>query len=342
MADFGAYVASRELCGRLGQLFVWPAVAAAWAGILVAFLRRARGGGVPDRPWMRPAAASAVSFACLLGGFLLLVWYHWRINRLLPLELTAEQASWVNFLLRKMRGGSSLGQVDPASPPRYLIPLWVEGGKFYFWTLITALILLVEERRRHFGYLMTLRVMLALQVTGMAIWDNPFAPPLPQFHQEVLPFFAGAPREQVFMGLYPRMVFFYNASYMWIHPPLLFIGYATLAATFAASLFTFRGIDPGIDRSGYEYAKLGYLLLTFGMLVGYPWAIMAWGPNWWWDPKIAASIMMWLLYSAYLHHRFVMHTDAGRRQTAALGVLCYASLLFTYFMSWFFPGEHTF
>ena len=27
---------------------------------------------------------------------------------------------------------------------------------------------------------------------------------------------------------------------------------------------------------------------------------------------------------------------------AWLGILCYLSLMFTYFMSWYFPGEHTF
>ena len=34
-------------------------------------------------------------------------------------------------------------------------------------------------------------------------------------------------------------------------------------------------------------------LFALGMLLGYPWALQAWGPNWWWDPKICSSLMMW-------------------------------------------------
>ena len=36
------------------------------------------------------------------------------------------------------------------------------------------------------------------------------------------------------------------------------------------------------------------------------------------------------------HRRRVWFLHAG------LGVLCYLSLIFTYFMAWYFPGEHTF
>jgi hypothetical protein len=37
-----------------------------------------------------------------------------------------------------------------------------------------------------------------------------------------------------------------------------------------------------------------------------------------------------------VHRRRVWFLHAG------LGILCYLSLIFTYFMSWYFPGEHTF
>jgi ABC-type transport system involved in cytochrome c biogenesis permease subunit len=96
------------------------------------------------------------------------------------------------------------------------------------------------------------------------------------------------------------------------------------------------------EREAYAFAKIGYLFLTFGMLIGYPWALQAWGPNWWWDPKIASSIMMWFLYSAYLHTRLYTHRRIMWFLSASLGIVCYLSLVFTYFMAWFFPGEHTF
>ena len=107
----------------------------------------------------------------------------------------------------------------------------------------------------------------------------------------------------LFMQLYPKMIFYYNAEYMWFHPPLLFLSYACITMTFVTSVFMLVRREPAVEIMGYDYAKLGFLMLTLGMLLGYPWALKAWGPNWWWDPKICSSIMMWAIYSTYLHTR---------------------------------------
>ncbi len=338
--DWSGYLAARDLAGRLGPWLIWPAVLASWAAVLLSSKPRGNGEHQPAAAGLAATAA----FAFMAASAALVAWYHWRIYLTVSLELPGEIGAWINAQLAGAgRGG--LPPVDWERPPRFAIPPWIEGEKFWFWSLVSALVVFVEGRRRsHAGYLLTLRLMLALQLTGMAVWDNPFGPPLPQFHREVAAWIGAEPVERagLFFNLYPRMRFYYNAAYMWLHPPMLFIAYATLAGTFAASLFTLGRQDQDLDQSAYDYARVGYILLTIGMLVGYPWAIIAWGPNWWWDPKIAASLMMWLLYSAYLHHRFLASHRGGRLQIAALGILCYLSLLFTYFMSWYFPGEHTF
>jgi hypothetical protein len=340
--DFASYLAARDLVSRLGQFLLWSAVAASlWAVALPLLPRPALAGGPIRRTPTLP------TFFLLAACFGLLAWFHWRIHATVPLTLPPEVGEWLNRMVAQQGGRSAaaLGGVDWSHPPRFAIPLWIEGEKFFFWTLVLALVVYLEERRvGHRGYLTLLRAILLLQVAGMVLWDNPAVSPLPTFHEEISSWYGVPPEERIgqFFKLYPRMRYYYNAAYMWIHPPLLFIAYATLTATFAASVFTLGGRNLELDASAYRYARLGYLLLTFGMLVGYPWAIIAWGPNWWWDPKIASSIMMWLLYSAYLHQRFVAHVRTGRTQVALLGILCFLSLLFTYFMSWYFPGEHTF
>ena len=185
-----------------------------------------------------------------------------------------------------------------------------------------------------------------IYLAGVVLFAKPFTAPLAQFLGEIAPWFApGADiRMQVglFFKIYPRMIFYYNAPYMWIHPPMLFAAYALLTVTFAACVFMLFSARREQEREAYFYAKLGYLLLTVGMLIGYPWALQAWGPNWWWDPKIAASIMMWLLYSGFLHTRLYVHRRRIWFLHAWLGILCYLSRIFTYFMAWYFPGEHTF
>ena len=79
-----------------------------------------------------------VVLAALVGAFALLVWYHYRIWRDLPLTVPSDVGEWINTnlaaLARQGRGG--LPPVDWGNPPRYLIPLWIEGEKFFFWSLV--------------------------------------------------------------------------------------------------------------------------------------------------------------------------------------------------------------
>lgn len=285
----------------------------------------------------------------LVASFGLLAWYHWRIWNDLPLALDPRVGTWLNAQLEAMAqaGRASLPPVDWARPPRYAIPLWIEGEKFFVWALVYAVALFYPFARRAARPFRTaLYAGLIVYLAGVVLFAKPFTEPLAQFRGEVAPWFAGglSVGQQVglFFKLYPRMLFYYNAAYMWVHPPMLFAAYALLTVTFAACVFMLFSARREQEREAYVYAKLGYLLLTVGMLVGYPWALQAWGPNWWWDPKIAASIMMWLLYSAFLHTRIYVHRRRVWFLHAWLGIVCYLSLVFTYFMSWYFPGEHTF
>ncbi len=191
-----------------------------------------------------------------------------------------------------------------------------------------------------------LHLLLAVQVAILFFKTDPFLDPLPKFFEEVGPWFstqmAPGQRFGLFMRLYPKMTFYYNAHYMWFHPPLLFLSYACITITFVASVFMLVKRDLDIERMGYDYAKLGYFLLTLGMLLGYPWALKAWGPNWWWDPKICSSIMMWAIYSTYLHTRLYANKPVMWYFSSVLGIVCFLAMIFTFLTSFFFPGEHTF
>ena len=285
--------------------------------------------------------------AALSSCFLLLAWYHVRIWQDLPLTIPEEVGRWINSNLEALarQGQGGLPVVDWSNPPRYAVPLWIEGEKFFFWTLIYAFALLYPFlRRTGVGFRAALYGFLNLYVWGVFLFARPFTDPLSKFMTEIGPWFSasGFLKARLFFRLYPKMLFFYNSTYMWIHPPLMFAAYALLTVTFASCIFMVFSARREHEREAYAFAKIGYLLLTFGMLIGYPWALQAWGPNWWWDPKIASSIMMWLLYSAYLHTRLFTHRRFMWFLSAGLGMLCYLSLVFTYFMAWFFPGEHTF
>jgi cytochrome c biogenesis factor len=206
--------------------------------------------------------------------------------------------------------------------------------------------LLAHIRLQHHRLRAILSLFLAVQVAILFFIANPFIKPLEKFFNEIAPWFAvgQSPMAKVglFMKLYPKMIFYYNAEYMWFHPPLLFVSYACITVTFITSVFMLVKRDIAIEKAGYDYAKLGFFMLTLGMLLGYPWALQAWGPNWWWDPKICSSIMMWAVFSTYLHTRLYANKPAMWYFSSFLGILCFLAMIFTFLTSFFFPGEHTF
>ena len=303
------------------------------------------------RPVYERASSLLLWSACLLfgAGFVWICWFHYQIYTHISLELPVDIAGWLNRQLEAANRNAAYGLplYDPQNPPRYTIPLWIENEKYYFWFFFYAVMALYAQHRLPLHrFRAGLHLLLALQIGVMALFANPFQEPLPQFFTEVQPWFAEglAPmaRLGIFMRLYSKMIFYYNAEYMWLHPPLLFMAYGCITITFITSIFMLKQRDPAVETLGYDAAKFGYLLLTLGMLLGYPWALKAWGPNWWWDPKICSSIMMWAVFSTYLHTRLYANKPFMWYFSSILGILCFLAMLFTVSASFLFPGEHTF
>ncbi len=287
--------------------------------------------------------------ALFFVGFLLICWFHYQIYLHLPLELPSHLADWINQRLETMNSRSfyDFPLYDPNSPPRYKIPLWIENEKYYFWffcsSIMASLGFVRLENHRIRGVFLLLP---AIQAGLLCFVVNPFVQPLPSFFDMYIPWINSSwddmERLGLFMRLYSKMVFYYNASYMWMHPPMLFLSYGAITMTFVTSVFMIFKRELGIEKLGYDFAKFGYFMLTLGMLLGYPWALKAWGPNWWWDPKICSSIMMWAIYSTYMHTRLYANKVGMWYFTSILGILCFVAMIFTFISSFFFPGEHTF
>jgi ABC-type transport system involved in cytochrome c biogenesis permease subunit len=283
------------------------------------------------------------------AGFLWICWFHYQIYLKLPLELPENLIAWVNQQLEMANRRSDYGMnlYIASAPPRYKIPLWIENEKYYFWFMCYGIMALrVHFRLQIHRFRALLHLFLSVQVAILYFWVDPFSSPLQKFFGEILPWYGSAQslmaKAGYFMRLYPKMNFYYNAEYMWFHPPLLFISYSAITIIFITSLFMIVKRELLIEKVGYEYAKIGFFMLTLGMLLGYPWALKAWGPNWWWDPKICSSLMMWAVFSTYLHTRLYANKKSMWYFTSFLGIICFLAMIFTFLTSFYFPGEHTF
>ncbi|MDQ3571899.1 MAG: cytochrome c biogenesis protein CcsA, partial [Actinomycetota bacterium] len=92
---------------------------------------------------------------------------------------------------------------------------------------------------------------------------------------------------------------------MAVHPPMLYSGYVLFSIPFAFAIGALiaRRLDTSWIRSTRRFGLLAWLFLTAGVLLGARWSYMelGWGGYWGWDPVENASLMPWLLGTAFLH-----------------------------------------
>ena len=138
-----------------------------------------------------------------------------------------------------------------------------------------------------------------------------------------------------------------QSNWLISHVVTCFVGYAAFAVSFAVSfLYLFKARaenSPGqkesfflgylpasevLDEVGYKTIAIGFPLLTIGIITGAFWANVAWGTYWSWDPKETWSLIVWLIYAAYLHARI---TKGWRGKRAALlSIVGFGATLFCY------------
>jgi cytochrome c-type biogenesis protein CcmF len=96
-----------------------------------------------------------------------------------------------------------------------------------------------------------------------------------------------------------------NHVLMAVHPPLLYLGYVGLTVPFAfaiSALALGRGGAAWLARTR-RWSLLAWTALTAGVVVGGWWSyeVLGWGGFWAWDPVENASLLPWLVATAFLH-----------------------------------------
>ena len=92
---------------------------------------------------------------------------------------------------------------------------------------------------------------------------------------------------------------------MAIHPPMLYSGYVlwSIPFAFAIGALISRRLDSSWIRSTRRFALVAWVFLSVGVLLGSRWSYseLGWGGYWGWDAVENASLMPWLVGTAFLH-----------------------------------------
>ena len=100
-----------------------------------------------------------------------------------------------------------------------------------------------------------------------------------------------------------------NHFMMAIHPPVLYLGYVGMTVPFAYAIGALALGVPGPEwlRRSHRSTLVAWSFLSLGILLGGWWAyeVLSWGGYWAWDPVENASLMPWLVATAFLHSGIV-------------------------------------
>ncbi|NLH15827.1 MAG: cytochrome c biogenesis protein CcsA [Phycisphaerae bacterium] len=98
------------------------------------------------------------------------------------------------------------------------------------------------------------------------------------------------------------------------------------------------------ERAAYQLSRIGFPLLTLGLLLGSVWGQRAWGDYWGWDPKELWSLASWLVYIGYFHFRYMYGTRYPRINSiwVLAGLAFIIITLLWVNLSRIFPGLHNY
>ncbi len=226
--------------------------------------------------------------------------------------------------------------------PKYIFSsLWsASEGSFILWTVwhaILGIILMFTSKKWEGPSMMILSIgqaclatmLLGIYVFGTKIGSNPFA----LFREQMpnLPVFSNpdyALRITDGNGLNQLL----QNYWMVIHPPVLFIGFASMIIPFS---FAVGGIMTknygGWTKPALPWALFTAAILGVGVMMGAAWAYesLSFGGYWAWDPVENASLVPWLVLMAGIHTMLV-HRNTGRSLKTSYLLISLAFILIVY------------
>jgi heme exporter protein C len=117
-----------------------------------------------------------------------------------------------------------------------------------------------------------------------------------------------------FQGIVQRIFYFHVPAAI-----ITFVAFGIVAV--ASAMFLWQGTRFW-DRLAHSAAEVGMLFCTLVLVTGPIWARPIWGTWWTWDARLTTTLILWLIYAAYLMLReFATSSDQAARYAAVLGIV---------------------
>ena len=86
------------------------------------------------------------------------------------------------------------------------------------------------------------------------------------------------------------------------------------------------------DRVAHASAEVGVVFVTLALVTGVIWARPVWGVWWTWEPRLTTTMILWLIYVAYLMIRHYAPTpQQGKAWSAVVGIIGFVDVPIVYY-----------
>jgi heme exporter protein C len=144
--------------------------------------------------------------------------------------------------------------------------------------------------------------------------------------------FLFAPRE-VTMGDVQRIVY--------LHVAVAWCGLAGCAAMGIAAAIYLAKRKAVWDHWSQAAGEVGWLCTTLTLATGSLWAHEAWNTWWTWEPRLTASLILWIIFAGYFLVRSGIDNPEQRaRRSAVLAILALADIPMVIMATRWFRGIH--
>jgi cytochrome c-type biogenesis protein CcmF len=237
------------------------------------------------------------------------------------------------------------GHSDRSLQIEYLLSCFWEGqeGSFMlwaFWHCVLGWIFISKKSAWENGVLGVMNLAqfcLGTMLIGLYFWGNKVGsnPFILLRHDTEAPIFRN-PEYLTLLRDGKGLNTLLQNYWMVIHPPVLFLGFASTIVPFALTIAGLLKKQHDWTKTALSWAGFSAAVLGLGVMMGAAWAYesLTFGGYWAWDPVENASLVPWLLLVSGLHTNLIYrHAGYSLRATCFFYILAFCLILYSTFLT---------
>ncbi len=127
----------------------------------------------------------------------------------------------------------------------------------------------------------------------------------------------------------------------YFHVPSAWLGFLAFFVVFGGSVAYLATRNRKYELISVASAEIGVLFITLVLITGPIWAKPVWGIWWTWDVRLTSSLILWLIYVAYLMLRRYLPDGSKRANlSAVVGIIGFIDVPIVYYSIRWWETQH--